>query len=243
MAVVFAKPEIVEQLLAVTDELEIAAYNSAGSVTVSGSVASLEQLTEEAARAGVKVHRLDLDYPFHCQSMDVVRQPLIEDLASLSPHAGRCEFVSTVEGKTISGLQLGADYWWRNVREPVQFLAGVQEAARRGARVFVEIGPRKTLLGHVGDNLESAAGTIRADGRARPRRRRNRSVPPRGRNRVCARRADGDGCHRRQRSGRRHPAPELSVAAQAFPPRRHERSDGRAVTQDVAPAHRFAAHL
>ena len=158
MAVVFAKPEIVEQLLAVTDELEIAAYNSPGSVTVSGSVASLEQLTEEAARAGVKVHRLDLDYPFHCQSMDVVRQPLIEDLASLSPHAGRCEFVSTVEGKTISGLQLGADYWWRNVREPVQFLAGVQEAARRGARVFVEIGPRKTLLGHVGDNLESAAG-------------------------------------------------------------------------------------
>ena len=158
MAVVFAKPEIVEQLLAVTDELEIAAYNSSGSVTVSGSLASLDQLTEEAARAGVKVHRLDLDYPFHCQSMDVVRKPLIEDLASLSPHAGRCEFVSTVEGRTVSGLQLGADYWWRNVREPVQFLAGVQEAARRGAQVFVEIGPRKTLLGHVGDNLESAAG-------------------------------------------------------------------------------------
>ena len=158
MAVVFAKVEIVEQLLAATDELEIAAYNSAGSVTVSGSFAALDQLTEEAARAGVKVHRLDLDYPFHCQSMDVVRKPLIEDLASLSPHAGRCEFVSTVEGKTLSGLQLGADYWWRNVREPVQFLAGVQEAARRGARVFVEIGPRKTLLGHVGDNLESAPG-------------------------------------------------------------------------------------
>ena len=158
MAVVFAKVEIVEQLLAATDELEIAAYNSAGSVTVSGSFAALDQLTEEAARAGVKVHRLDLDYPFHCQSMDVVRKPLIDDLASLSPHAGRCEFVSTVEGKTLSGLQLGADYWWRNVREPVQFLAGVQEAARRGARVFVEIGPRKTLLGHVGDNLESAAG-------------------------------------------------------------------------------------
>jgi acyl transferase domain-containing protein/NADPH:quinone reductase-like Zn-dependent oxidoreductase/acyl carrier protein len=158
MAVVFAKVEVVEQLLANTDELEIAAYNSAGSVTVSGSFAALDQLTEEAARAGVKVHRLDLDYPFHCQSMDVVRKPLIDDLASLSPHGGRCEFVSTVEGKTLSGLQLGADYWWRNVREPVQFLAGVQEAARRGARVFVEIGPRKTLLGHVGDNLESAAG-------------------------------------------------------------------------------------
>jgi acyl transferase domain-containing protein/NADPH:quinone reductase-like Zn-dependent oxidoreductase/acyl carrier protein/SAM-dependent methyltransferase len=158
MAVIFAKVEVVEELLATTDELEIAAYNSTGSVTVSGSFAALDQLTEEAARAGVKVHRLDLDYPFHCQSMDVVRKSLIEDLASLSPHAGRCEFVSTVEGKTLSGLQLGADYWWRNVREPVQFVAGVQEAARRGARVFVEIGPRKTLLGHVGDNLESAPG-------------------------------------------------------------------------------------
>jgi acyl transferase domain-containing protein len=128
------------------------------SLTVSGSFAALDQLAEEGARRGIKVHRLDLDYPFHCQSMDVVRKPLIDDLASLSPHSGRCEFISTVEGKAVSGLQLGADYWWRNVREPVQFLAGVQEAAIRGARVFVEIGPRKTLLGHVGENLESAAG-------------------------------------------------------------------------------------
>jgi acyl transferase domain-containing protein/NADPH:quinone reductase-like Zn-dependent oxidoreductase/short-subunit dehydrogenase/acyl carrier protein len=158
MAVVFAKPEIVEELLAATDELEIAAYNSSGSLTVSGSFAALDQLAEEGARRGIKVHRLDLDYPFHCQSMDVVRKPLIEDLVGVSPHSGRCEFVSTVEGKVVTGLQLGADYWWRNVREPVQFLAGVQEAAKRGARVFVEIGPRKTLLGHVGDNLESAAG-------------------------------------------------------------------------------------
>src|SRR5215471_963465 len=158
MAVVFANLETVTDLLAAYDELEIAAFNSATSVTVSGPFAALDALAEEAASVEIKVHRLDLDYPFHCQAMDVVKKPLIADLAGLSPHAGKCEFISTVEGKSLSGLQLGADYWWRNVREPVQFLAGVQEAGRRGARVFVEIGPRRTLLGHVGDNVASQPG-------------------------------------------------------------------------------------
>ncbi len=158
MAVVFASAEMVSELLAGNDEIEIAAFNSQGSVTVSGPLSALDALSEEAARAEIKVHRLDLDYPFHCQSMDVVKAPLIADLTGLSPHAGRCEFISTVEGKVLAGTHLGAEYWWRNVREPVQFLAGVQEAARRGARVFVEIGPRRTLLGHIGDNIETLPG-------------------------------------------------------------------------------------
>ncbi|RZK81580.1 MAG: beta-ketoacyl synthase, partial [Methylobacterium sp.] len=39
-------------------------------------------------------------------------------------------------------------------REPVRFAQAVQEATRQGARVFVEVGPRATLLSHIGDAIE-----------------------------------------------------------------------------------------
>ncbi len=41
-----------------------------------------------------------------------------------------------------------------NIREPVRFSAAVQAAAQAGARIFVEVGPRPTLLPHIGDCLE-----------------------------------------------------------------------------------------
>jgi phthiocerol/phenolphthiocerol synthesis type-I polyketide synthase C len=40
---------------------------------------------------------------------------------------------------------------------PVQFVAGVREAAKLGARFFVEIGPRSTLLRHISDSLAGEA--------------------------------------------------------------------------------------
>ncbi len=62
-------------------------------------------------------------------------------------------FVSTVTGGVMPGSRLGASYWWRNVREPVQFIDAVRAAAGLGARYFVEIGARPTLLKHVADCL------------------------------------------------------------------------------------------
>ena len=53
----------------------------------------------------------------------------------------------------MPGSRLDASYWWRNVREPVQFTDAVRAAAGLGARYFVEIGARPTLLKHVGDSL------------------------------------------------------------------------------------------
>ncbi len=57
-------------------------------------------------------------------------------------------------GDVLDGTAFDAGYWWRNIREPVRFSAAVQAAAQAGARIFVEVGPRPTLLPHIGDCLE-----------------------------------------------------------------------------------------
>ena len=62
--------------------------------------------------------------------------------------------VSSNVGIALDGTAFDAGYWWRNIREPVRFSAAVQAAAQAGARIFVEVGPRPTLLPHIGDCLE-----------------------------------------------------------------------------------------
>lgn len=157
MAVVFATEEVTRALLDNHPDVEIAAFNSPGAFTVAGAESALERMAAAGAASGVKTHVLDLDYPFHCAAMDVVREPLLAELAGLRPGSATTTFVSTVDPDDEE-LSLDADYWWRNVREPVQFAQGLRRAAGLGARLFVEIGPRSALLRHVVDTF-SPTGT------------------------------------------------------------------------------------
>ena len=51
---------------------------------------------------------------------------------------------------------LGPEHWWRNVREPVQFEAGLSCLVEQGIRVFVEIGPKPILTSYLRDTLREA---------------------------------------------------------------------------------------
>ncbi|MGX7703234.1 SDR family NAD(P)-dependent oxidoreductase [Methylobacterium sp. Gmos1] len=154
MAVLLAPVEEVEAFLADYPELDIAAYNSPKAVTVAGPVAVIDAAMKALARKRRRGRKLDLDYAFHGRLMNPIEAPLRRDLAGLKPSAGNVPLASTVTGDVLDGTAFDAGYWWRNIREPVRFSAAVQAAAQAGARVFVEVGPRPTLLPHIGDCLE-----------------------------------------------------------------------------------------
>ncbi len=153
MAAILATPETVEAVVASTPGLEVAAYNSPRATTLAGSPAALAELNRIAADRGIPVLDLDLDYPFHTVFMAPIQEPLIADLRHIAPRTETVPFVSTATGACLPGSRLGADYWWRNIREPVQFLRAIRETAKLGARFFVEIGPRGMLLKHIADSL------------------------------------------------------------------------------------------
>ena len=154
MAVLLAPAEEIELFLEDYPSLDIAAYNSPKAITVAGPVADIDAAMKALARKRRRGRKLDLEYPFHGRLMNPTEKPLLRDLAGLSPHAGTTAMVSTVTGTVLPGAEFGATYWWRNIREPVRFAQAVQEATRQGARVFVEVGPRATLLSHIGDAIE-----------------------------------------------------------------------------------------
>jgi phthiocerol/phenolphthiocerol synthesis type-I polyketide synthase C len=161
MMVVFAGEEMTLKLLARHPTIELAALNSPGAFTVSGPEVALTALKADAQASGIKAHLLDLDYPFHCSAMDVVRDPLLADLATLQLNEEESiRFVSTVDPASLATPKLDGEYWWRNVRKPVLFSDGVRCAAALGARIFIEIGPRPTLLRHIVDSIAPSGTRI-----------------------------------------------------------------------------------
>lgn len=153
MAAVLGSSESVQRLVDEIPGLEIAAINSPRAVTVAGPAETLARFKRLAAERGVAMLDLDLDYPFHTALMAPVERHLRADLRDIAAHDADVPFVSTVTGACLPGSRLDGNYWWRNVREPVQFVAAVRAAADLGARYFVEIGPRPTLLKHIVDSL------------------------------------------------------------------------------------------
>ncbi len=130
----------------------IAAYNSANSTTVSGPSEELERLSKFARRRRVASVALQLDYPFHSSALDGVREPLLADLGKNAANEPTIPFFSTVTGSLLAAHEMTAEYWWRNIRDPVAFMQAVEAASLgRPNAAFLEISPRPVLAGALGD--------------------------------------------------------------------------------------------
>lgn len=161
MAAVGLSPARVEKKLAAfRGRLEIAGINDERNVTVSGESAALRELGQRLALEDVFFRELDLDHPFHSRGMDSVVEPLRHALAGLVAHAPRIPMISTVTGGLLEPGDGGADYWCRNVREPVLFAQAVRALADDGTDVFVEIAPHPVLRGYL--KRSASAGHRRA---------------------------------------------------------------------------------
>jgi phthiocerol/phenolphthiocerol synthesis type-I polyketide synthase C len=142
----------------------IAAVNSAQSVTLAGDGAALDRLRPIAEAARLAFVRLDLAYAFHSAAMDPIRAELLAALAGLRSGPPQQVLISTVHGAAVDAGQLDAEYWWRNVRDPVRFDAAIRALLAAGLRHFVEIGPAPVLQGSLRETLHEAklAGQVLA---------------------------------------------------------------------------------
>lgn len=135
----------------------LAGVNSPQGVTVAGDPSGLSELEAMLGKQGVRFKRLDLDYAFHSPSMDPIKRDLVSELKDLSPSAGSLPFYSTVTGELLDGSQLDADYWWKNVRDPVLFHDAIRSVIDHGFTVFVEVGPHPVLRTYITECLKEAS--------------------------------------------------------------------------------------
>ncbi|SEM19594.1 type I polyketide synthase [Rhodococcus maanshanensis] len=135
----------VTTLLAGYDELSIAAVNGPQATVVSGVAVQLEDFLEACARQDIQARRIPVDYGSHSPQVDVLREPLLKVLAELAPRSSHVAFWSSVTGGVLDGTELDADYWFRNLREPVCFQQAAQALMEDGYNVFVEVSPHPLL--------------------------------------------------------------------------------------------------
>ncbi len=139
--------------------LEIAAINSPRAVTVAGELGGLQTLHDRLTDSGKFVRLLPLNYAFHTKAMDAIQSPLLQRLQGLSPTVGRIPFLSTVTGAEIDGVKLDGEYWWRNVRAPVQFETTVAHAIEaHDIAMFLEVGPHPVLKDYLQQTIRAAEG-------------------------------------------------------------------------------------
>ncbi|WP_298290578.1 type I polyketide synthase [Thiomonas sp.] len=156
--------------LGLSSAVDIAAINSPRNLTVSGDRAALSAVRSALEPKSVFFRELDLDYAFHSPLMEPARATLAELLGDFSPrNTPAAVLYSTVTAQPIAADALGADYWWRNVREPVEFGATIARMAADGYDLYLEVGPHAILQRYIDETLQDS----HASGRALACARRN----------------------------------------------------------------------
>ncbi|KZS60578.1 type I polyketide synthase [Mycobacterium ostraviense] len=131
--------------------ISIAAVNGRSAVVVSGEVAALEELIQVCADRELRTRRIEVDYASHSAEVEAIRDQLTGALAGIEPRSSRTVFFSSVTGNRLDTAGLDADYWYRNIRQTVQFDQAVRSACEHGYRTFIESSPHPALIAGIED--------------------------------------------------------------------------------------------
>ena len=148
----------------------LAAENGPGSVVVSGDAAALALLGAALAADGYRTKMLPVGYASHSAAVDGVRDQIRAELGPIRPVSAAAVFVSSVTGEPMDTAGLDADYWFRNLRQPVRFAAATRLALAQGCGLFVECGPHPVLTESIEETAEdigtdiTVVGTLHREG-------------------------------------------------------------------------------
>nr|WP_246843074.1 type I polyketide synthase [Allokutzneria sp. NRRL B-24872] len=147
--------------------VSVAAVNGPASTVVSGDPAGLDALA--ALCEGVRVRRIPVDYASHSVHVEAIQGRLLSALAGITPRASEIPFYSTVTGSRIDTATLDAEYWYRNLRQPVLFEDTVRALIAAGLTAFVETSPHPVLVPAIQETGGFAVGSLRRDDGGRRR--------------------------------------------------------------------------
>jgi acyl transferase domain-containing protein/NAD(P)-dependent dehydrogenase (short-subunit alcohol dehydrogenase family) len=158
MAAVFAPLEEVEKTLkTISGYVVIANINSEHQSVIGGASKAVEQAMEAFQKNGYDVTALSVSHAFHTSIVAPASEPLRRVLERLHLESPRLPIIANTNGefyprgKNVVPQML--DILAQQVASPVQFIKGLRTLYDAGARIFVEVGPKKALQGFAEDVL------------------------------------------------------------------------------------------
>ena len=156
LAVPLAEAELTPLL---GSSLSLAAVNGPALCVASGPAAAIDELEARLAARKVSARRLETSHAFHSAMMDPVLAEFAGVVAGVERRAPRIPFISNVTGTWITaGEATDPAYWTQHLRQAVRFAEGAQELLKDTSRVFIEVGPGRTLASLVRQQGAAAQG-------------------------------------------------------------------------------------
>ncbi|MEM6252538.1 MAG: SDR family NAD(P)-dependent oxidoreductase [Cyanobacteria bacterium P01_D01_bin.156] len=144
MAAVMASQQQISGFL--SDEVTVSAVNGPQNTVISGELGALDRLVAQLEAQGFKVKRLRVSHAFHSALMDPVLAEFKQIAQTISYGQPAIDIVSSVTGNLISTEMGKPSYWVNQIRQPVQFAPAMASVDAEDGGVFIEIGPRPTLV-------------------------------------------------------------------------------------------------
>src|ERR1017187_5817384 len=158
MAAVFAPLEEIERILkTINGYVVIANVNSSRQAVVGGESKAVERAMLAFQKAGYEVAALTVSHAFHTSIVAGASEPLRQVLERLHLESPRLPIVANTNGEFYPTgpdvVPQMLDILTQQVASPVQFVKGLRTLYDAGARMFVEVGPKKALQGFADDVL------------------------------------------------------------------------------------------
>jgi malonyl CoA-acyl carrier protein transacylase len=151
MAAVLAPPEEIEQVLATVSDgyVVVANLNGPSQSVIGGETRAVERAAAAFQAIGRRVLPLPVSHAFHTAIVSAATGPLRALLERLDVRPPSFPVVSNVTGEAYprgaNARPAVIDLLARQLAEPVQFAKGLRTLYAEGARVFVEVGPKRAL--------------------------------------------------------------------------------------------------
>ncbi|MEU4473886.1 SDR family NAD(P)-dependent oxidoreductase [Micromonospora sp. NPDC023888] len=164
--------EVDELLARWPGRISLAAVNGPNATVVAGDPAALDELMAACEQEGIRARRVQVDYASHSAHVEELRAEILTTLDGLDPRPAEVPCYSTVTGAPLDTAEMNADYWYRNLRQPVRFADAVAALHADGYRTFIECSAHPVLTGAVQDTVEAldaggapsaVLGTLRRD--------------------------------------------------------------------------------
>lgn len=146
MVAVLAPAERIQDLLGSSQSLAVAALNGPDNTVISGHRNDLEEFVRSAEAAGIICHPLEVSHAFHSPSMEPMLGSFESELHQLRFKLPKLPLVSTLTG-SLAGPEIATPgYWCDHVVSPVCFAKGLRTLLDQGAKTFLEVGAKPTLI-------------------------------------------------------------------------------------------------
>ena len=117
------------------------------SIVLSGGAASIAALAKQLYDARFTIRHLDIPVAAHSPLLDPILDEFEAAVRRIPLNRPQLSVVSSMTGGLVTDELTEPGYWRRHLRNTVCFADGIQTLCNQGCTIFLEIGPKPTLLG------------------------------------------------------------------------------------------------